>query len=298
MSDFLKIELTGRDCSYWCLSGPGAGRQGVTLSPNVQNLIDAPVKTLWVPGPFGEQYVGKRVRRREMVFHVQVGQDGMDPDTWATVDSLWRWAWDYDEECTLTVTTSDGARSIGLRLLEQPEPYGDRDPFITGDQTVAMTTVAEFPYWTSESAETIWETLNPDDRTTFYVENNGDVPVWLQWTLTAPGLWRIPDFSWGNDMYMRAVEDSGRTLWLPGLEQYEHVSVDSDPRVQTVIAANDAPVQHRWKGNDLLYPLMPGASGNVPLQVKDANDGAAAKLTVPKWFSRPWSRPHVIRPVS
>ena len=295
MSDFAKIELTGRDGSYWCLSGPGMGRQGVTLSPNVQNLIDAPVKTLWVPGPFGEQYAGKRVRRRDMVFSVQIGQEGMDPETWATVDSKWRWAWDYDEECTLSVTTADGTRSLRLRMMEAPQSYGDKDPYLYADNGVVMTTASEFPYWTAESDQIVWETLNPDDHTTFYVANNGDVPVWLRWTLTAPGLWRIPDFSWENDMYARGLEDMGRTLWLPELFQDEHISVDSDPRRQTIISANDSPVQHRWKGNDLLYPLMPGKSGNVPLTLKNAEFGGAAKLTIPRWYSRPWSRPHVIR---
>lgn len=297
MSDYVKITLTGRDGSTWGLSGAGAGREGVTLSPNVQNLIDAPVKTLWTPGPFGEQYAGKRVRRRELVFTVQIGDVGMDPDTWATVDSLWRWAWDYDEECKLTVETSDGIRSLNLRLLEEPKAYGEYDPFNTGDNPVTMTTVAEFPYWTEESDVFVWETLETDADKSFFVANNGDVPVWLKWTLTAPGDWMIPDFSWGNDMYARGEQDRGRTLWLPTLGPGEHLSIDTDPRVQTVISANDSPVQHRWKGNDLLYPLMPGKSGNLPVRVKNATEGAALKLTVPKWYSRPWSRPHVIRAV-
>ncbi|WZB38305.1 minor tail protein [Mycobacterium phage Bazzle] len=303
MSDYVKITLTGRDGSTWCLSGAGAGREGVTLSPNVQNLIDAPVKTLWTPGPFGEQYAGKRVRRREVIFSVQVGHEGFDPDTWATVDSRWRWAWDYDEECTLTVETSDGIRNLKLRLLEEPKAYGSKDPFLTGDCEVMMTTVAEFPYWVSEPDVFIWKTPNLADRTTVFVANNGDVPVWLRWTFTAPGTWTIPDFSWDNDMFARGEMDRGRTLVLPELKQGEHITVDSDPRVQTIVSANDSPVQHRWKGNDLLYPLMPGKSGEIPVGFKvnstapGSENGGAFKLTIPKWYSRPWSRPHVIRTV-
>lgn len=292
MSDLLKIEIVGRDQSYWCIAGPGAGQQGVTLSPGVQQLIDAPVKTLWVPGPFGEEYAGKRVQRRDMVFSVQAYDE--DEDTWATTDSNWRWAWDYDEQCTMKVTTSDGVRSIQLRLLEEPKAYGDKDPHLTADAPTVMTVAAAFPYWTETSDEYTWSTLETDTRHTFPVRNQGDVPVWMRWTLTAPGLWKLPDFSWGNDSFARGLQDTGRTINLPTLVAGEHVSVDSDPRVQTIIAANDSPVQHRWKGNDLLYPLMPGKGGDIPIRVNDATEGAAAKLTVPRWFSRPWSRPRAI----
>lgn len=291
MSDFVRIELTGCDGSYWCLSGPGMGEQGITLNPNVQNLIDAPVKTLWIPGPFGQQYVGKRVQRREMVFSVQAADD--DPDTWATIDAKWRWAWDYDKECTLSVTTSDGTRSMNLRLLEAPKAYGAKDPHITADNPVVMTTAAEFPYWTEPSTIETWSTANKNDSIQFAVQNDGDVPVWLRWTLTDLATWKIADFSWGNSMYGRAAEDAGRTIALPTLRAGENVVVDSDPRVQTIIAANDAPVQHRWSGNDLLYPLMPGSFGEIPLSVSNTTRGAVAQLTVPRWFSRPWSRPVV-----
>lgn len=293
MTDFLKIELVGRDGSYWCLSGPGAGRQGVTLSRGaLEQFYDAPVKTLFVPGPFGEEYAGKRSQRREIVFTVQAWDE--DPDTWASVDSAWRWAWDYDTESTIKATTSDGTRWLNVRLMEAPKPYYDKDPHITADNPIVMTVTATFPYWQEEPKDFIWETLHTEDMALFPVRNDGDIPVWLRWTLIAPALWCLPDFSWGNDMYSRGLEDEGRTLWLPELVDGEHISVDSDPRVQTIIAVNGMPTQHRWKGNDLLYPLMPGKGSNIPVRVKNARDGAAAKLTVPRWHSRPWSRPGVL----
>ncbi|QXO14258.1 minor tail protein [Mycobacterium phage Chaser] len=291
MTDFLKIELIGRDGSHWVLSGPGMGQQGVTLNPNLQQFYDAPVKTLYVPGPFGEEYAGKRVQRREIVFSVQAYDE--DPDTWSTVDSLWRWAWDYDEESELRVTTSDGTRFLKVRLMEEPKPYYEKDPHITADNPIVMTVTATFPYWQDEPEELIWTTLSTEDMTRFPVRNDGDVPVWLKWTLTAPGLWILPDFSWGNDMYSRGREDLGRTVAMPELVAGEHVSVDSDPRVQTLIAVNGMPTQNRWKGNDLLYPLMPGKGAEIPVQLKNAPEGGACKLTRPRWYSRPWSRPGV-----
>lgn len=291
MSDYLSIELTGRDGSHWVLSGPGAGAQGVILKPKVSQFIDAPVKTLYVPGPFGEEFAGKRVQRREMVFTVQVGGDGIDPETWASIDAQWRWAWDYEHECKLSVTTSDGTRWIMLRLFEEPKSYGDKDPYIFGDDEVVMTVTAVFPYWQKDPDVYVWETDKDRDRTAFHIRNDGDVAVWPRWSVTAPGDWVLPDFSWGSDMYSRADQDRGRTLPLPSLPKGAHAVVDSDPRVQTLLCANEYPAQHHWKGNDLLYPIQPGADSDLPVRVENAPSGAACRLTIPRWYSRPWSRP-------
>ena len=95
-------------------------------------------------------------------------------------------------------------------------------------------------------------------------------------------------------MNSRADEDAGRTIDLPELEIDEDCVVDSDPCVQTIVAANESPVQNRWEGNDLLYPLMPGKQGNIPVFIRNAENGAKVKLTAPRWYSRPWSRPFVI----
>lgn len=291
MSDELKIELTGRDGSYWCLSGPGYGQQGVILKPKVSQFIDAPVKTLFVPGPFGEEFAGKRFQRREMVFTVQVGGDEMDYETWSSVDAQWRWAWDYEEQSRLTVTTSDGVRYLDVRLLEEPKSYGDRDPYLTGDNEVVMTVTSTFPFWQEEPRFYEWETDLDTDRTTFSIRNDGDIPVWPRWTLSAPGKFVLPDFCWGSDIYSRADLDSGRTIVLPLLPDGADAVVDSDPRVQTIICQNEFPAQQQWKGQDLLYPVMPGKGGDIPVRVSQAVGGAAVRLVIPRWYSRPWSRP-------
>lgn len=292
MTDHLKIELVGRDGSYWCVSGPGMGEQGVELGVNPQNLYEPDVKTLFVPGPFGEEFVGKRVQKREMILTFLVHAD--DPDTWRTIDANFRWAWDYEELATLYVTTADGTRYLKLRLQESPKYQYEKDPHILSDIPVQLTVAADFPYWQEDPYEVVWETLEVEDFKTFHVSNPGDVPVWLRWTLTAPGTWTLPDFSWGNDMYSRGEQDRGRTIPLPTLVAGEDISVDSDPRVQTIIAANEMPTQHRWKGNGLIYPLMPGKQGEIPVTLKDAEFGGALKLTVPRWYSRPWSHPWAI----
>lgn len=300
MSKQLKIEITGRDGSQWVISGPGFGQQGVILKPKVSQLIDTPVKTLYVPGPFGEEFAGKRVQRREMVFTVQIGSEEMTPEEWAVADAAWRWAWDYQEESTMTITvlnadgTVDSSRYMKLRLLEEPKSYGDRDPFIYGDDEVVMTCTATFPYWRSADRVYEWSTTSASGSHTFTIANDGDVPVWPRWNISAPGTWTLPDYSWGNDMYSRAVEDAERTIAVPTLPAGAHASVDSDPRVQTIICVNEYPAQQHWKGHDLLYPVMPGVSDSVPVSVSGATGGAAVQLVLPAWYSRPWSKPVVL----
>lgn len=305
LSQYLKIEIEGRDGSNWIISGPGKGDGGVILKPRVSQLIDTPVKTLFVPGPFGEEYAGKRVQRREMVFTVQVGSEEMTPEEWAEADAAWRWAWDYEEESTMTVTVYDDAgeevssRYMKLRLLEEPKSYGDKDPFIHGDDEVVMTVTATFPYWRAEDRIYEYSTGGALVNAYFNIVNDGDVPVWPRWNLTAPGRWTLPDYSWGNDQYSRGAADATRTVQLPLLPPGAHASVDSDPRVQTIICVNEFPAMQQWKGKDLLYPIMPGVSASVPVSanmaaVGSTPVGAAVQLRVPRWYSRPWSSPVVL----
>lgn len=287
----------GRDGSQWCISGPGFGQEGVILKPKVSQLIDTPVKTLFVPGPFGEEFAGKRVQRRELIFTVQIGREEITPEEWAEIDAAWRWAWDYETESTMIASIIDGngdvveSRYLKLRLLEAPLSYGEKDPHLTSDNEVVMTTTATFPYWRGEDRIYEWTTSSTSGSHSFDIENDGDVAVWPRWSLSAPGTWTLPDFSWGNDMYSRGQADAARTVEVPPLPAGANASVDSDPRVQTIICVNEYPAQQHWKGKDLLYPVIAGASGSIPVSVTGATGGAAVQLRLPRWYSRPWSKP-------
>ncbi len=139
----MQVEIEGADGSYWYISGPNCPQDaGVTLLPNLTGAIDAPVKTLWLPGAFGEESQGFRWQRRDVVFAVQTFAS--DPETWLTVDSEWRYAWDYVKETKIVYTTSEGSRWLSGRLLEEPKAYqGDvergKSPFLTCDAHVVMT---------------------------------------------------------------------------------------------------------------------------------------------------------------
>ena len=294
-----KIEVYGCDGSYWYISGPDIPRDaGVTLNPKLTGAIDSPVKTLWLPGAFGQETQGYRWERRDMVFAVQTC--AQDPETWMTVDSEWRSAFDYVKVTRIVYTTSSGTRWLNVRMLEEPKSYeGESDqgksPFLTCDSTVVMTVASELPFYTGETDIYEWE-LEPGRQfgsTKIAINNDSDVAVWPRWTLTGGALWTLPDFSWGSEEYGRGAEDAGRMIDIPELTVNENIVVDSDPRRQTIISSNLANVQGRWKGNDLLYPILPGGTASIPVSVRDVvnSAGVALRLEIPKWYTRPWSRP-------
>ena len=292
-----QIEVHGCDGSHWIISGPDIPQEaGVTLSPRLTGAIDAPVKTLWLPGAFGEEAIGMRWRKREMVFTVQTFAP--DYETWMTVDSEWRAAWDYVKETTIVYTTSAGQRWLKVRLLEEPISYeGDvergKSPFLVCDAAVTLTVASELPFYIGETDVYEWELDEGQEEADIQINirNDGDVPVWPRWTLTDQATWTLPDFSWGSEDYQRGAQDMGRTVELPALRKNEGVVVDSDPRVQTIIASNMANVQSRWRGQDLLYPIAPGTDSSIPVSVRNATEGAALRLEIPKWYTRPWGRP-------
>lgn len=302
-----KIEVFGVNGKYFLISGQEsghyAGDEGVLLRPKLTGAIDAPVKSLWLPGAFGQVFVDFRWDRRDMVFTVQTFDPDEDtPEGWHTVDSDWRYAWDYVKETEIRYTTSDGVRSVFARLLEEPKAYDSdswegKDPHLYNTGTVVMTVACELPFYQG----VVWE----DDFTsplasgshTFIVPVDGDVPVWPKYTLTDQAIWTLPDHSFGNEEFARGVADANRTVPLPFLPAGAGCVVDSDPRRQTLLAANRIHLQGLWGGKDLLYPL-PHGTHEVTVSWTGATDGVACAIQVPQWFTRPWSRPTSILEVT
>lgn len=291
-----KIEVFGVHDEYFCISGEGAGNEGVILQPKLKGAIDTPVKSMWLPGSYGQTFVDFRWERREVIFTVTVVADDGDPETWHSIDSKWRFAFDYVKESTIRFTTSDGYRDLKVRMIEEPKSYESggwegKDPHLYATSTVVMTTAAELPFFVGPSDFYSWSGEGEKGKTTFKLNVDCDVPVWPKWTLSDQSRWRLPDFSWGNEEYGRGLADTGRTLELPFIPRGAGCVADSDPRVQTLLAKNRMNLQGLWKGKDLLYPIAGGTYSEIPVSVKDAVEGYAVRLEVPKWYTRPWSRP-------
>src|ERR1044072_456000 len=274
--DTAKIEIFGchnPDCDinhpeYFCISGDGKGDQGVELRPKLTGAIDAPVKSLWLPGAFGQVFVDFRWERRDMVVTVfTFGPNEDTPSEWHTIDALWRQTWDYVKETTIRYTYFDDQmdvpemRQIKVRLLEEPKSYDSdtwegKDPHLYNCANVVMTVAAELPFYTGVGPDVYeWEDTLVTGQHTFDVSVECDVPVWPRWILSDRTTWVLPDYSFGNEEYGRGVADADREVPLPFLPHGAGVVADSDPRRQTLLAADRSHVQGRWAGKDLLYPI-------------------------------------------
>lgn len=281
---------------WFCISGPGKGDQGVELMPKLSGCIDAPVKSLWIPSSYGQSFVDFKWQRRDIVFTVNIFDDEGDPEVWRTIDSRWRYAFDYIQETTIRFTTNGSYRDLRVRLLEEPKayesgPWEGKDPALYACSTVVMTVAAELPFYVGPSDFYDWSGEGSSGSEEFQLNVDCDVPVWPKWTLTDQARWRLPDFSYGNNDYGTGTMDLGRTVVLPYLPPGAGCVADSDPRKQTLLAQNRINLQGLWAGQDLLYPIPGGTYSTIPVSVTDAVDGFRLQLEIPKWYSRPWSRP-------
>ena len=113
----------------------------------------------------------------------------------------------------------------------------------------------------------------------------------------------LPDYSFGSEIYGRGVADSGKTVATPQiLEGDGNVSVFTRPDKETYISEMETPVGLRAAGKDFEYPIPPGmgtsdtdgANPGCVVRAMNATAGCAIKLTLPRWYSEPFSTPLVV----
>jgi len=303
MSQYLTLDVIQGDPAnpeqFFRVMGPGQGQQGVILSPKCAGLWDLPVETRWVTNAFGQRYQDYRFKKRTfpltfLAYHV-------DKYTWADIATRLGWAFEYDGETRLRFTGPDGVRDLFVRKENQSTAFSamqweSREPFLRGQSSEQFVLSAELPFYVGKPQTQEFHTEAAYAWFPFDFINEGDVPVWPRWTLTYDADWEVPDCSWGSGMLGRAIEDSGRTVPIPAADIRDGGQVyDSDPRQMTAVSENDTLVQGRWKGQDLRYPLIAGLRDQATVRfTNNVNpDGAHCRLTIPQWYSRPFSRPKV-----
>lgn len=300
MSQYLTLDIIGRDGSTWRVMGPGRGMQHVILSPKCAGIWDLPVETRWVTNSFGQRYQDYRFKKRTFVLTFLAYN--CDKFTWSDVATRFGWAFDFDNQTILRFTGPDGVRDLYVRKENQSTafsamPYETRDPFLLGQTSEQFTLSAELPFYVGKPQLQEFHTENSAAWFAFDFINEGDVPVWPRWTLTPNADWAVPDSSWNSPMLGRPTEDYGRTVPIPSTDIRDGgITVDSDPRQMTIVSENDTLVQGRWQGHDLRYPCPAGLTEQATVFVKNNTnaDGAHCRLTIPQWYSRPISRPLVL----
>src|SRR5690606_9006232 len=100
------------------------------------------------------------------------------------------------------------------------------------------------PVW-SEGSVKVW---NPTDQT-----------IWLKWVIQAyPGaVYRLPDWSVGDDTHRRAEEDVDRAIVMPELTAGEHLTVNTHAEEDQVVSNIDTEVWQRMNGVTFCYGVPP-----------------------------------------
>jgi hypothetical protein len=235
-----KIEVFGVNGKYFLISGeevlPGGakhymGDEGVLLRPKLEGAIDAPVKSLWLPGAFGQVFVDFRWQRRDMVFTVQTFDPLEDtPEGWAQVDSDWRFAFDYVKETLIRYTVPedpDHPRDLWVRLLEEPKAYSSdafegKDPHLYNTGSVVMTVAAELPFYQGITNEYTWV---PEPEGTFNAVvdfstmPNGPMPSSFT-KISDYGLGGVQVVN-GKLMWVESGVGQGAEFWLYNVDEAE-----------------------------------------------------------------------------
>jgi hypothetical protein len=292
-SQYLRLSLTGPSGRSWNLTD---GTEGVEIQKNSSQLLtDADADTYWIKSIYGQSYQGSGWKQRRPTFGVNVHHP--DPDQWMQIESDFRDDLGmFDDTFTVTAEAGGSMRTLEMRLYQAPESYSKgawegKSPFLFDTSTMAISAACERPFWVGQSL--VWPCTFPTGNGTLpiWVANYGNVPIWLEWKLPAPGTWTLPDYSWGQELkFGRAPgQDLTRTLTLDPLTAGEDLDLNSDPYQKQMVSAINTPVDQRNLGKQLMYPVAPKTPPTqIPLELVGGTAGATAYVVCPAWFSRPW----------
>ncbi|WP_280224921.1 hypothetical protein [Nocardia farcinica] len=315
MGVHVKVELYGCDGSYFCLSGDGAGDQGVYLGTAPQGLYDAPVKVSMKRGAFEIGGKPSKIDRPHRELLIGLGASGDTPDEWAETDSRIRLALDYEVDpwdpsarpAKLVVTTRYGVRYLYVLLAESPIMEMDTDPWDYEHSLLPAKLVAPQPMWQEDDwlgddeHPAGWQLNGGGSGTgTVWLANPTDRPMKHTWLITGDGIAEIPDVSWTGPKGARVPgvdfrtgrDDSDRTLILPpcdadnGHGYRVHVDRMRVP-LEDLTGTNCTAL---LDGNRLLYEVPPYTPPTeLPVAAHSVTSSTFAILCrQPRYWSRPW----------
>jgi len=303
------VEIEGVNGDMVTISGPGQGREGFELlEGGLQDVYDIPFTTIYTQHAFeqGATYNGMRIERRTPL--IKVLGSATERQSWKVVDERWAELWSPLADTKLWVEDEDSRRHLLIRQLEHMRVDMQWDP--NGEQKAEIETpgVSGNPWWWEPSVFDVWtsttDTTGVDEYGdpkieygTVTVSNPTPYPIWLRWRLQdgpAPGVkWTLPDFSWGNKAFGRAVQDADRVLHMPELIANEHVDIDTDDLAKRpqVVSTLDTQIYLRMEGKTFKYPLPPRLDPvEVPVAVSGAPAGVGVRVECPRPWPRPWGQ--------
>lgn len=276
------VEVVGVNGDVVVLAGEETGVDGIWLSSDLKGFLDPEVEVnaRQIGNRPGSELVSYRFLERHITFNVAIANDEGIGNTWRERDSRWRRLWDYEEYSKIRVTTDEGQRYISVRLstIEVDTTY---DPHVNEVTTVTMEVVADDPFWYApELVREVVVTPGQEMSITVLDANPGDVPVYPEWVLEAPGTWAIPDYDLKAGDY--------RTIRLPSLADGEDLVVNTDPGSRQLTTPADVSIWARMNGVRFAQPI-PKFYGKAVFKVLLEADGPrSCQLRIKRPFTRPW----------
>lgn len=298
MSEPSRITIISPDGDAIDVSGPDAGRQGITLAAGqVQGLYNAPVISEW--NRFRRERGGRMAgierpfRDVNLGFHVH----GDDSAGYAALDDLLESMfpfeldpWDPGAKLAQIVVEADELRVLHVQQHTQRDFDPDFDPLYEEYANPIYRLRAGQPMWESRPEVTSWQTGSTSGSGTITVSNPTDQVMYQTWVLTR-GTWTIPDVSWTGPKHKRVPggEFGDRTITLQPVTSGVRISLDP---MQLMIAD--------WAGENVLAQVGGGwwfmheipphtPRTELPISVTGAPAGGArAELHQPRLWSKPW----------
>lgn len=280
----ITVDVIGVDGSKWRVSGPGAGREGVELALSPQALFDeAPISGIWQQSAFqeGATYLGHTIEPIDMVLPFDIyGDGGWD---WEYIESRFHAAWDEVIPAEIVVTVNGKRRRILVQKLENIRTKSDRDPRLLQWSEMTLTVRAAWPFWQGDTLVSSASTGLSTAELFVTVTNPTDRPMWLQWALTAPGRWTIPDFDWGLG------DHPTRKITTPTLTAGQALTIDTHTLREPYVAADGSNIAGRFGGVLFQHSVPPHTPPtDVPVKLESAPGGGAVQCRMVQEWRRAW----------
>lgn len=308
----MTINIHGQDDSFWCVHGPGAGTQGVTLGKDqVQGLFSAPVRTAWAAGARSDGGVmkGKWHDWRDLALGFNITSQGVRRGSQQDIASRFREAfgyredeWDHDAHLAkIEVITPSTTRWLYVQMYENEDFDPGIDPLLVQYENPIIPLRAGQPFWEEEDLVYEWSTDKSSDSGEILVHNPTHQPMKQEWVVTR-GDWILPDVSWEGKKWNRRPgvskatgrDDRNRAIPLPtigALEGIGRVSLDTTRKLMIRDAA-DTNLLGRMPipGMRFRYVIPPCTQEQtLPVSVMDAPAGGAkVKIYLPRRYEHPY----------
>lgn len=275
------IEIIGANGDLVTVSGAGQGREGIELCSDPNGLLDeAPIKTIWQQSVFqeGATYVDTSIEPKDYVLTFDLfDENGED---WEGVDQRFYALFEVGKPSKIVYRTDQSDRYIEVIKLEATKTVTKHDPRFIQASKMTVTLRAPNPFWIENTVEEEAE-FTASGTKNLHVQNDTDRPMFLQWAVTAPGQWEIPDV---NPSEPGTVK---RWVKTPVLKAGQNLTVDTHPLHETYVSQDRTNIAGLFAGVDFIG-FIPPHTPEITLPVRFTGKSGTVGVRVVEQFQRPF----------